>query len=109
MRAVARRAVRVAMIVAVVASAAGGFALWQAYTGARGQLAESRCDGYTSFVAPQWMDTTMARGKLAVRGCMVSDLLEKHELRGLTRAEVVALIGAPDPPDVFREYDMVYW
>jgi hypothetical protein len=72
-------------------------------------LSESRCDAHTTFVQSEWMDTTMSLGKLAVRGCMVDDLLEKHELRGMTRAEVVALIGEPEKSDLFPEYDMVYW
>jgi hypothetical protein len=55
------------------------------------------------------MDTTLSRGVLAVRGCMVSDLLDKHVLQGMSRADVVALIGEPDPKDVFPEYDLVYW
>ena len=55
------------------------------------------------------MDTTLARGKLAIRGCMVDDLLERHELRGMTRAEIVALIGEPDSTRDFPEYDLVYW
>ncbi len=96
-------------MVLVVMAGIGGYAAWRAYDGAREQLSESRCDGHTDFVRSQWMDTTLALGRLAVRGCMIDDLLEKHELRGKTRAEVVALIGQPDPSDVFPEYDLVYW
>lgn len=55
------------------------------------------------------MDTTLATGKIAIRGCMVDDLLEKHELRGMTRADVMALIGEPPRNDLFPEYDLVYW
>ena len=40
---------------------------------------------------------------------MVDDLLERYELRGMTRAEVVALIGEPPKSDFFRSYDLVYW
>ena len=89
--------------------AIGAYAAWRAYRGARSQLAESRCDGRTTFIQSQWMDTTMARGKLAVRGCMVDDLLDQHELRGMTRAQVVAIIGDPDSVSDLAEYDMVYW
>lgn len=101
--------VRIAVLAVVAAHAVGGYALWRAYGAAREQLSESRCDGHTSFVRSQWMDTTMARGMLAVRGCMVDDMLERNELRGKTRAEVVALIGEPDPSDLFPEYELVYW
>jgi hypothetical protein len=55
------------------------------------------------------MDTSMVRGKLAVRGCMVDDLLDRNELRGMTRAQVVALIGEPDHPRDVTGYDLVYW
>lgn len=55
------------------------------------------------------MDTTLVHGKLAIRGCMVDDLLERNELRGMTRAQVVQLIGEPDKPSDFPEYDLVYW
>ena len=104
-----RKAIRVALLIVVVTGAIGGYAAWRAYTGAREQLSESRCDGHSTFVRSEWLDTAMSLGRLAVRGCMIDDLLEKHELRGKTRAEVVALIGEPDRTEVFAEYDMVYW
>lgn len=84
-------------------------AVWLAYRTARGELSESRCDGHSRFVQSEWMDTTLANGRLAVRGCMVDDLLERHELRGMTRDQVVALLGEPPKTDYFREYDLVYW
>ena len=101
--------IRIAALVVVMALAVSGVSLWRAYSAARGQLSESRCDGHTAFERAQWMDTTLARGKLAIRGCMVDDLLGAHELRGMTRAQVVALIGEPDRSDLFPEFDMVYW
>jgi hypothetical protein len=104
-----RKFSRIAAAVIVAAIVVGGFATWRAYTGARAQLSESRCDGHATFVQSQWMDTTLSRSKLAVRGCMVDDLLEQHELRGMTRAQVVALIGEPDKVRDLPEYDMVYW
>lgn len=103
------KVIRVTALVVVVTMAIGAYAAWRAYRGARSQLSESRCDGHTTFIQSQWMDTTMARGRLAVRGCMVDDLLEQHELRGMTRAQVVALIGEPDRADDVPGYDMVYW
>jgi hypothetical protein len=51
----------------------------------------------------------MTRGKLAVRGCMVDDLLDRNELRGMTREQVVGLIGPPDTVRDLTDYDMVYW
>lgn len=105
----AGKVIRVAILVVAVAMAVGAFATWRAYTGARSQLAESRCDGHATFVQSQWMDTALVRSKLAVRGCMVDDLLERHELRGMTRAQVVGLIGEPDTTRDLPEYDLVYW
>jgi hypothetical protein len=89
--------------------AIGAYAAWRAYDGARAQLSESRCDGHSTFVQSQWMDTSLVRGKLAIRGCMVDDLLDMHELRGMTRSAVVALIGEPDTVNDLPGYDMVYW
>lgn len=40
---------------------------------------------------------------------MIDDLLARHELVGLPRADVVALLGEPDETAYFREYDLVYW
>jgi hypothetical protein len=39
---------------------------------------------------------------------MVDDLLERRLLDGRTRAEVVALLGAPPATGYFRDYDLVY-
>jgi hypothetical protein len=87
----------------------GAYAGWRAYRAARSQLAESRCDGHTTFIQSQWMDTALVRSRLAIRGCMVDDLLDRNELRGMSRAQVVALIGEPDTGSDFPEYDLVYW
>ena len=105
----AKKVLRIALLVVLAALTLAGALLWRGYSAARGHLSESRCDGHTTFVRSEWMDTTLATGLLAVRGCMVDDLLERHELQGKTRAEVVALIGEPQQSDAFPEYDMVYW
>jgi hypothetical protein len=101
--------VRVAGVALAVGFAVAAFAFWQAYGHSRRQLSESRCAGHETFVRSDWMDTTKAFGRLAVRGCMVDDLLDKHELNGLTRAEVVALIGEPPATEYFKDFDLVYW
>lgn len=105
----AGKLVRFALATAALALAIGAYTTWRAYRLARSQLSESRCDGHTTFIQSQWMDTTLVRGKLAIRGCMVDDLLDRHELRGMTRAQVVALIGEPDTVRDLSEYDLVYW
>ena len=35
---------------------------------------------------------------------MVDDLLHRHRLRGMTREEVVSLLGTPPETNYFREY-----
>ncbi len=40
---------------------------------------------------------------------MVDDLLRQNRLVGITRTEVVALLGTPAQTGYFREYDLVYW
>jgi len=35
--------------------------------------------------------------------------LRRYRLRGMTREEVVSLLGAPPEPTYFTEYDLVYW
>lgn len=43
-----------------------------------------------------------------IRLRMVDDLLRRHRLRGMTREEVVLLLGTPPEINYFREYDLVY-
>jgi hypothetical protein len=40
---------------------------------------------------------------------MVDDLLRKHPLVGMSKAQVDDLLGVPPPTDYFRDYDYVYW
>jgi outer membrane protein assembly factor BamE (lipoprotein component of BamABCDE complex) len=40
---------------------------------------------------------------------MVDDLLARYPLVGMTRAEVVRLLGEPPPAEYFRNFDLVYW
>jgi hypothetical protein len=76
---------------------------------ALGEGPMARCPGHERFDSSGWQDSTLAFGPLAVRGCMVDDLLSKHRLRGQSRASVVALLGEPLPTNYFRDYDLVYW
>jgi hypothetical protein len=69
----------------------------------------SRCPGHERFDSAAWQDSTLVFGPLAVRGCMVDNLLSKHRLSGQSRASVVALLGEPRPTNYFRDYDLVYW
>lgn len=44
-------------------------------------------------------------GKLA----MVDDLLARHQLVGMTRTEIDAMLGTPPTTPFFQDYDYVYW
>ncbi len=68
----------------------------------------SRCED-RRFTSSKWKDTSAAFSARAIRGCLVDDLTRSHELRGRTRSEIVALLGAPSKTEYFREYDLVYW
>lgn len=39
---------------------------------------------------------------------MVQTLLTQHSLKGLSRSEVVELLGEPTPTDKWEEWDMIY-
>jgi len=39
---------------------------------------------------------------------MVDELLSQYPLRGVTRSEVVGLLGEPTPTDKWDEWDMIY-
>jgi hypothetical protein len=44
-----------------------------------------------------------------VRIRMVDDLLNSHNFRGMTREQVIAIVGEPDKTEYFRDFDMIYW
>ena len=69
----------------------------------------SRCRGHRGFDAAAWRDAKQVYGPLAIRGCMVDDLIARHHLKGRTRAEVVALLDEPRRTVYFQHYDLVYW
>jgi hypothetical protein len=91
-------------IVVICLAAAWGFLHF-----ALGDGPMARCKGHDRFDSRAWRDSTLAWGPLAVRGCMVDNLLSKHPLRGQSRASVLALLGEPHPTNYFRDYDLVYW
>ena len=68
----------------------------------------SRCDE-RKFTRERWADSAASFGPKATRGCIVDHLLRSTELRGRTRAEIVALLGEPSKTTYFQEYDLVYW
>jgi hypothetical protein len=44
-----------------------------------------------------------------IRIKMVDDLLRRHTFKGMTRKQVVSIIGEPDKTEYFKEWDLVYW
>ena len=45
----------------------------------------------------------------SVRLGMADDLINAHKLNGLTRRDVVTLLGEPPKTEYFKEYDIVYY
>lgn len=43
-----------------------------------------------------------------VRIRMVDDLLRRHRFRGMTRGQIIGLIGEPDATEYFKDWDLVY-
>lgn len=44
-----------------------------------------------------------------VRIRMVDDLMRRHSFLGMTRDQVIAIVGEPDKTEYFRDWDLVYW
>lgn len=54
-----------------------------------------------------WKDEDQIRQ--GVRLGMTDRLIAQRRLLGMTRAEVVELLGEPPPTEYFAKWDMVYW
>jgi hypothetical protein len=61
-----------------------------------------------SFDSGEWKAENR-RGADGIRVQMVDDLLRRHDLVGMRRAQLEELLGVPPPTDYFSEYDYVYW
>ena len=83
---------RILLSLCVAVALFGGWVAWLRYQDARSRI----------FDAAVWRE---ARGTAYVRGRMVPDLVARHRLEGMTRAQVVALLG---PPGQQREGTFVY-
>ena len=59
------------------------------------------------FDAAQWRQVQTADNHVRLR--MVDWLVRSGELDGLTREEVVELLGPPDGGPYFRDWDFVWW
>jgi hypothetical protein len=102
--------IRIVLVASIAVVLLTGVTGWWAVRGVvLGPGPEARCRGHEHFTPVTWRDSAQAMGPLAVRGCMVDDLLASHNFQGQTRAEVVGLLEEPWPTGYFRQYDLVYW
>ncbi|MFH7242527.1 MAG: hypothetical protein ACHWZW_06710 [Spirulina sp.] len=68
-----------------------------------------RCRGHTDFDPAVWNDPTRSLEPPYLRSCMVDDLLAQGLLLQKTEAEVIDLLGTPEPPEHgFSDYDLVF-
>jgi hypothetical protein len=68
-----------------------------------------RCRGHRQFDPAVWKNPTLALEPPYLRSCMVDNLLAQELLLQKTAAEVIALLGTPEPPEHgFTEYDLVF-
>ena len=82
---------------------------WAFFRFVLGEGPMARCAGHQQFDRIAWSDSAQAFGPLAVRGCMVDELMANHDFRGRHRASIVGLLGEPPSTKYFKEYDLVYW
>jgi hypothetical protein len=59
------------------------------------------------FDPASWQSSQSSTNAIRIR--MVDDLLRSYQFRGMTRQQVVAIIGEPDKTEYFKDWDMVYW
>jgi len=62
----------------------------------------------TPFDSVRWKAENR-RGAEGTRVRMVDDLLRRHQLVGMQRAQLEQLLGVPPSTPYFSEYDYVYW
>ncbi len=67
-----------------------------------------RCQNYTQFSPTIWRDASLTLEPAHVRLCMVDNLLAQNLLLGKSRAEVVELLGQPEPQNGSSGYELVY-
>jgi hypothetical protein len=61
----------------------------------------------TTFESGTWKNAEASPEGIRIR--MVDDLLRKHPLVGMPRAEIDQLLGVPRETDYFADYEYVYW
>jgi hypothetical protein len=64
----------------------------------------------TTFEAKTWRERSLDHDpEWPTRLRMIDDLIAKRRLDGLTRNELLALLGPADQTDKWRDWDLVYW
>ena len=61
------------------------------------------------FDSEQWKAGAAERNTVGTRWTMVKDLQRRHSLVGMSRPEVLDLLGDSDSTSKFADYDFVYW
>ncbi|MBT4530301.1 MAG: hypothetical protein HOC27_03775 [Phycisphaerae bacterium] len=60
------------------------------------------------FESSAWKNNPTVFSLESVRLRMVDDFLDTHNIIGMSREEVVLLLGEPDQTEYFKSYEMVY-
>ena len=63
------------------------------------------CTPSGEFDAERWKEADLTSRD---RAEMVAALERQHPLKGMTRSEVIRLLGEPTPTDKWDEWDMIY-
>ena len=87
---------KIAILVIILAAAFGTFYLWNNHN-------------QTEFNSQKWKELSSYKNDKLTRVDMVDDLLEKHQLKGKKKNQVIDLLGTVTKTDKFQDWDMVYW
>ena len=64
----------------------------------------------TAFDAKAWRERSLDQGvEWPTRLRMIDDLIGERRLDGLSRSEVLALLGPRDETGKWKDWDLVYW
>ena len=61
----------------------------------------------SSFDSAEWKGQKQISDDVRIR--MIDDLLRRYNFQGMTREQVVEILGEPDQTSYFKDWDMVYW
>lgn len=63
----------------------------------------------TSFNSADWKNPKLVWGNDPIRIRMIDDLMANHHITGMTKAQVIALLGKPDTHDYQKATDWDYY